>query len=80
MSLSALERWCIICPNSFLFSHSFFLAKPLYVTQIDVDGNIYFGFDTDVFIDIKVCVDVDFDFVGNALNAIDLCSFDSVVV
>ena len=44
--------------HSFLFSYSFFLAKPLYVTRIDVDGNIYFGFDADVFIDIKVCVAV----------------------
>ena len=44
--------------HSFLFSYSFFLAKPLYVTRIDVDGNIYFGFDADVFIDIKVFVAV----------------------
>ena len=52
------------------------------MTQIDVDGNIYFGFDADVFIDIKVGVAVTVDFVGyaSALNAIDLCSFDSVVV
>ena len=28
------------------------------MTRIDVDGNIYFGFDADVFIDIKVCVAV----------------------
>ena len=28
------------------------------MTQIEVDGNIYFGFDADVFIDIKVCVAV----------------------
>ena len=44
--------------DSFPFSYSFILAKPLYVNQIDVDGNIYFGFDADVFIDIKVCVAV----------------------
>ena len=56
------------------------------MTQIDVDGNIYFGFDADVFIDIKVCVAVVlclyFKFVDNAsaLNAFVLCSFGSVEV
>ena len=44
--------------HSFLFSFSLFLVKPLYVTHIDVDGNIYFGFDADVFIDIKICAAV----------------------
>ena len=48
------------CWHSFLFSYSFILAKPLYVNQIDVDGNIYLGCDADVFIDIKVCVAVVF--------------------
>ena len=72
--------------HSFLFSFSLFLVKPLYVTHIDVDGNIYFGFDADVFIDIKICAAVVlclyFDFVDNAsaLNAFVLCSFGSVEV
>ena len=49
------------------------------MTQIDVDGNICFDFDSDVFIDIKVCVAVVlclyFDFVDNAsvLNAFVIC-------
>ena len=54
-------EWMIsIFCHSFLFSYSFILAKPLYVNQIDVDGNIYLGCDADVFIDIKVCVAVVF--------------------
>ena len=56
------------------------------MTQIEIDGNIYFGFDADVFIDIKVFVAVVlclyFDFVDNAsaLNAFVLCFVDSVEV
>ena len=47
-------------------------------------GTIYFAFDTDVFIDIRVCIAailcLYFDFVDNAsaLNVFVLCSFDSV--
>ena len=54
--------------------------------MLSVDGNIYFGFDVDVFVDIKVCVRVVlclyFDFVDNAsaLDALVLCAFDIVEV
>ena len=54
--------------------------------MLNVDGNIYFGFDVDVFVDIKVCVRVVlclyFDFVDNAsaLDALVLCAFDIVEV
>ena len=52
--------------------------------MLSVDGNIYFGFDVDVFVDIKVCVRVVlclyFDFADNASapSALVLSSFDSV--